>query len=270
MELKISMAEKKYQYIYGPVSSWRLGVSLGIDPISQKDKICTFDCPYCQLGKTEKFSAERKIFVPTKAILEEIKSVPPSGIDYITFSGSGEPTLAKNLGDLIRGIQKFRNEKIAVITNSSLIGRTDVQEDLMLADLILAKLDACSHDVFRAISQPMQGIRFNQLVKDIKEFRLKFKQRFALQIMFAPVNQKYTQEIAQLAREINPHEIQINTPLRPCGVRPLSEDEIRDIVNCFRKICGDRMMIANVYEASRKETLPLDSEDTIRRRGDQQ
>ena len=84
--------KKNYRYIYGPVSSWRLGISLGIDPISGKEKICSFDCIYCQLGKTKFFSKKRKIFIPAERIIKEIYLLPPLKIDYITFSGSGEPT----------------------------------------------------------------------------------------------------------------------------------------------------------------------------------
>ncbi|MFC1805334.1 radical SAM protein, partial [Candidatus Omnitrophota bacterium] len=125
------------QYIYGPVPSWRLGSSLGIDPISRSKKICSFDCTYCQLGKTEIFSDQRQVFVPTNKIIEEFKLVPLIQIDYITFSGVGEPTLASNLGEAIRGVKEIRKERIAVLTNSSLIDRDDVKRDLLLADLVV-------------------------------------------------------------------------------------------------------------------------------------
>ncbi len=84
----------KYKYIYGPVFSWRLGRSLGIDPISKEKKICTFDCLYCQLGKTDRLTNIRSMFVPTVEIIKEIRKIPPLKIDYLTFSGRGEPTLA--------------------------------------------------------------------------------------------------------------------------------------------------------------------------------
>ena len=133
---------KKYQYIYGPVSSWRLGRSLGVDAISHaRGKLCNYDCIYCQVGKTKIFNTKRKIFVPTLKILREIESFPRTKIDYITFSGLGEPTLAKNLGQLIKGIRKIRKNKIAIITNASLINQKNVRKDLLLADLVMLKLD---------------------------------------------------------------------------------------------------------------------------------
>jgi len=101
------MIDKKYKYIYGPVDSWRLGRSLGVDLISRDDKICTFDCVYCQVGKIATFSDRREVFVPTEEIIGEIKSLPSLEIDYVTFSGRGEPTLAENLGEVIREIKKM-------------------------------------------------------------------------------------------------------------------------------------------------------------------
>ena len=101
----MGMSKSGYRYIYGPVSSWRLGRSLGVDPISAKEKICTFDCVYCQLGRTKTFSSERREFVRIKDVIHEIQTLPLPPIDYITFSGAGEPTLAKNLGGMIKAVK---------------------------------------------------------------------------------------------------------------------------------------------------------------------
>lgn len=238
----------EYKYIYGPVSSWRLGRSLGIDPVSNVQKICTFDCVYCQAGKTNVFSGERKIYVPTADIMEEFASLPPLKVDYITFSGAGEPTLAENLGQLIKEIKKIRSEKIAVLTNSSLMNREDVQKDLMLADFVSAKLDACSEELFAEINQPMQTIRFDAIVKGIKEFKAQYKGTLALQIMFIENNKARAEEIAGLAKEIGPDEIELNTPLRPCDVKPLPVEDLKKIENCFLRNCGNHIKITNVYK----------------------
>ena len=97
---------RQFKYIYGPVPSWRLGSSLGIDLLSQEKKICNFDCIYCQIGKTESYTAERKVYIPVKKVIDELKFVPLVNIDYITLSGRGEPTLAKNLGEVIDAIKQ--------------------------------------------------------------------------------------------------------------------------------------------------------------------
>ncbi|GAG26027.1 unnamed protein product, partial [marine sediment metagenome] len=182
---------KNYKYIYGPVPSWRLGSSLGIDPLSEKVKICNFDCIYCQIGKTKIFAKERRVFVPTAKIIKEIKPLPAIRIDYITFSGSGEPTLAKNLGRMIKAIKKIRKEKIAVLTNSSLMHRKDVQKDLLLADFVVAKLDAHLQDIFVRINQPMKTIGLEKIINGIKKFKGRFRGKLALQIMFVKKNKKY-------------------------------------------------------------------------------
>ena len=253
---------KAYKYIYGPVPSWRLGDSLGVDLISKKEKACTFDCVYCQIGPTRVTSDKREIFVSTKLVLGEIKSLSDLKIDYITFSGRGEPTLAKNLGEAIREIKKIRKEKIAVITNSSLMGRKDVREDLALADLVMAKLDACCDAPFLGINKAIQGITFDKILKGIKEFKSGYNGRLALQVMFIEDNKKCAGDIAKLVKEIDPHEIQINTPLRPCGVEALSREEINKIKGYFKG-----MSVISVYDAEKRKAKAINKEDTLRRRG---
>lgn len=252
----------KYKYIYGPVYSWRLGYSLGIDPVSCEEKVCTFDCLYCQLGKTNVFSEERKAFIPIKKVIEEIKSLPPLKIDYITFSGRGEPTLAKNLGGMIKAIRKIRKEKIAVITNSSLIDSSDVRRDLSLADLVMLKLDACSEKAFFRINAPLASIKFNDILKGIGKFKAEYKGRLALQIMFSEENMAYAEGIALLARSINPDELQINTPLRPSRIRPLSRKELDSIKAYF-----EGMNVTYVYKGKKKDIVPVDRYATLKRRG---
>ena len=256
------MDKQNYKYIYGPVPSWRLGSSLGVDPISKNEKICTFDCIYCQIGKTRYLTDERKTFVPAKEIIKELDLLPPLEIDYITFSGTGEPTLAENLEEMIKGVRQIRREKIAVLTNSSLIHRDNVIKDLSLADLVVAKLDAPSQDIFELINQPAKNIKIDAVIRAIKDFKSCYKGRLALQIMFMEENKIYAKEIAQIAKEINPDEVQLNTPLRPCGIKPLTKDEMAAIEEYF---CG--LNTVSVYRAEKKGVKPISSEDTLKRRG---
>jgi len=238
----------KYKHIYGPVSSWRLGRSLGVDAVhTAKGKVCSFDCTYCQAGKTRALTAKRRVFVPTAEIIEEIKALPALKIDYITFSGAGEPTLAKNLGEIIKKIRKIRREKIAVITNAALIDKKDVRADLSLADLVIAKLDAASAAVFTAVNKPAKGLKLDSVVKGLARFGSEYKGRFALQIMFVDKNKARAKEIASLARKISPDEVQINTPLRPGGETPLSKKEMKKIEKFFTG-----MNCVNVYRPGRK------------------
>ena len=255
------MIKSKLKYIYGPVYSWRMGMSLGIDPVTAKKKICNFDCIYCQLGRTTEFYNERANFVPVEDIMREIDSLPPIDIDYYTFSGRGEPTLAKNLGSMIRSVRKSTKGKVAVITNAALIDKESVQDDLMCADLVLAKLDACDEASLNTVDIPGKGVEFPNIVKGIKDFKKKFKGKLALQIMFIEENKKYAKAIADVARDIDPDEIQINTPLRPGGT-PVSEDDLMDIKRHF-----EGLPAVTVYEMERRDVEPFDEKETILRHG---
>jgi len=253
---------RKYQYIYGPVPSWRVGSSLGIDLLSQKEKICSYDCVYCQLGRTGIFTVARQIYVPDMEIVKEVQSLPDISIDYITFSGKGEPTLAENLGSLITAVRTIRQEPIAVITNSSLIDRQNVQNELAYADFVIAKLDTSSRESFRKVNRPSREIEFDAIVAGLKEFRKLFTGKLALQIMFIQDNVKDAEAIAGIARDIHPDEVQINTPLRPCGVIALGQEKLSEIKNHFKGLNA-----ISVYESRKKDVKPISDRDTLKRRG---
>lgn len=257
--------KKNYKYIYGPVNSWRLGSSLGIDIISNKEKICSYGCIYCQLGSTEHFTSDRKIYVKTKNILQEFKELYKKvEVDYVTFSGSGEPTLASNLGGVIKGLKKIqKNIPIAVITNSSLIHRKDVKGDLKKGDFIMFKLDAGSRGMFNKMNSPESGIKLRKIINGIKEFDKIFKGKLALQIMFVEENKKEAKKLSKIAREINPDEVQINTPLRPCKVEALSKEELKKVKKEFKGL-----NIKSVYEDRKdvNKVEPIDKEAVKERR----
>ena len=263
--------KKNFEYLYGPVSSWRLGSSLGIDLISRNEKICSFDCTYCQLGKTRIKTKERQIYVPKEMIIEEIKTLPPDfAIDYITFSGRGEPTLAANLGQVTKQIKALRKEKIAVITNSSLMWDKSVRDELSLSDFVMAKLDAFDQESFKKINRPVEGIEFKEVYEGIKSFKAEYNTRLAIQMMFFEINKNEFKRLAELAFKIEPDEIQINTPLRPCDERPLSQKEIAHIREYFEELKGrvdSTAKIISVYDAEHKKVKAISDEDTLRRRG---
>ncbi|HAV43166.1 TPA: radical SAM protein [bacterium] len=251
-----------YRYIYGPVSSWRLGRSLGVDPLSRQDKICSFNCLYCQLGEALAYELERRVFVATTEIIEEIERLPKIEMDYLTLSGRGESTLAENLGEIVESLRRFRKEPVAVLTNSSLMNRDDVRKELSLADLVVVKLDAPSQRLFERINRPAKGVNLGGILEGIKRFREEYRTRLALQIMFIGENKDQVNELASLAFKLQPDEIQINTPLRPSPIKPLSKEAISKIRGCFKGL-----NTISVYNAERKGAKPLNLEDTIKRRG---
>jgi wyosine [tRNA(Phe)-imidazoG37] synthetase (radical SAM superfamily) len=223
------------EIVYGPVSSWRLGRSLGIDPICAEGKICSFDCVYCSLGRTTIKTIERKTFVQAKIARQDLeKALKKVNADVVTFSGTGEPTLAKNLGELIEIARDVSGLPVAVLTNSSLMFRKSVRKDLVKADIVKGKLDASNDVLFKMINRPDEKISLSNIVEGLEKFRKEFAGRFAIEIMFVPENKQFSGEIAKITKKINPDEIQINTPLRPSPVKPLSPAEISEVQKSFK------------------------------------
>jgi len=248
--------------VYGPVSSWRLGRSLGIDLLSTKGKTCSFDCIYCQLGSTVHFLAERRQFVSLDKLAIELERVRDIPADYATFSGVGEPTLASNLGEAIGLARSILGLPVAVLTNSSLITREDVRHELGLADVVVAKLDAPSQELFNIINRPMVGYSLDEILQGIRYFRSEYKGKLALQMMFVEANKDYAPEMAKMAAELSPDEVQINTPLRPSEVKPLPPEAVAAIGHELSSLEG----VVTVYEAARPEVTPLSLKETLRRR----
>ncbi|MCX5782327.1 MAG: radical SAM protein [Elusimicrobia bacterium] len=263
------MIKKKIDYhcIYGPVASWRLGVSLGIDPISMSYKVCSFDCLYCQIGRTKVLSTKRECFATTDEIIGELKTITKEGIDYITFAGAGEPTLAGNLGRIIQKVKAVRLEKVAVITNSSILNDPEVRSELLMADKVIVKLDAADEKTFKKINRPAKEVKFKNILQGLRDFRKEFKGELAVQIMVIKENKKSAKEIAKLAYSISPDEIQINTPLRPCPVEPLGKKEITAIIEEFKILCPKTRILSVYGPREEIKTESISGKDTLRRRG---
>lgn len=207
--------------IYGPVESWRLGKSLGIDLIMDPST-CSFNCTYCQLGFIQKITSERKLFVPTKKVLEDFKASNWQVADVITFSGSGEPTLALNLGEVICEIKKITKIPVAILTNATLFNDEKVRKDILNADVISVKLDAPDDETLQAINRPARGINFDSILQGIKRLKedisvgvYRSTPKLQIQTMFMPQNKNKIEALAKLLNEIKPDEVALNTPTRP-------------------------------------------------------
>lgn len=248
--------------IYGPVSSWRLGRSLGIDLLSTRGNTCSFDCTYCQLGKTVRPLSERKEFITLTALAKELETAKGVPADYATFSGVGEPTLASNLGKAIEIVKSTLGLPVAVLTNSSFMPREDVRRELALADVVVAKVDAPDEERFQAINRPFGGYTLGEILQGIRRFRSEYKGKLALQMMFVEANRDCAPEMARIARELSPDEVQVNTPLRPCAVKPLPPEEIANIRHKFSGLEG----VVTVYEVVTPDVTPLSPDETLRRR----
>jgi len=145
------MKAQPFKHVFGPVSSRRLGRSLGVDLVPLKT--CTYDCIYCQLGRTTLKTTERREWVPLDLVLEQVQAKLATEPDYITLSGSGEPTLFSRVGELIGRIKDVTDIPVAVLTNGSLLWQKAVRDDLQQADVVIPSLDAGNERMFRYVNR---------------------------------------------------------------------------------------------------------------------
>jgi wyosine [tRNA(Phe)-imidazoG37] synthetase (radical SAM superfamily) len=210
------------EFVFGPVPSRRLGFSLGVDIIPRK--YCSFDCIYCQVGKTTHKQVERCSFSDPGLIVKQVVERVEEGrrIDFISLSGSGEPTLNADIGEIIRAIKRKTSIPLAVITNGSLLFREDVRSDIAAADLVLPSLDATGDAVFERINRPHPALSFTQLVEGLKAFRRGYKGKIWLEIMLIKGINNGVEDakiFKQTVSDISMDKIQLNTVARP----PLEE-----------------------------------------------
>lgn len=199
--------------VYGPVRSWRYGASLGID-LLYVDSICSFQCVYCQLGRIHRHTAERRVWVPTEKVLADFESSAWREADIITFSGNGEPTLAANLGEVLRAIKQRSGKPVLVLTNATLLGDAAVRADLADADEIACKLDATDDATLARVDRPVAGINVDSIAEGIAAFRRAFRGKLPLQVMMLHGNLKDVVRLAEVIRRIGPDEVQLNLPSR--------------------------------------------------------
>jgi wyosine [tRNA(Phe)-imidazoG37] synthetase (radical SAM superfamily) len=219
-------------YVFGPVPSRRLGQSLGIDTIPLKT--CNWNCVYCQLGRTVPLTNRRQEYIPREKILTEVETAlaahKPGEIDWITFVGSGEPTLHSSTGWLIRQVKALTELPVAVITNGSLLYLPEVRQELSAADAVLPSLDAGNPELYRKINRPHAEITLARLLAGLEAFRADFKGLIWVEVMLVQgLNDSVSalEEIAAALQRIRPDEVHIVLPTRPPSetwVRPPDEE----------------------------------------------
>ncbi len=207
-------------YVFGPVPSRRLGQSLGIDPL--RFKTCNYNCVYCQLGRTRRFTTARQDFVPREAVLNQIEGalqrLGPGEVDYITFVGQGEPLLYASLGWLIRAVKGLTSLPVAVITNGALLSEPEVREEVKPADVVIPTVDAADVALFRRINRPHPSIRLDSLLQGLREFRQMYGGLLWIEVMLVAGLNDGDEHLARLGetlRALSPDAIQINVPVRP-------------------------------------------------------
>ncbi len=248
--------------------SRRLGLSLGIDVVPFKT--CTYDCIYCQLGRTTNKTVERKEYVPLHDVLAEIdrKLDTAPAPDYITLSGSGEPTLYSELGRLISAIKKKTGIPVAVLTNGSLLWDKEVQEALLEADLVVPSLDAGSEEMFQYVNRPHSDIAFEKMIAGLVEFRKNFSNRIWLEVFLLGAMPEIDSEVKKIishVEKIRPDKVQLNTVARPPVENfacPLSQDQMLKFAEMFGKSAEviadyDRVHSRADCAASREDILNM-------------
>jgi len=208
--------KKTQEYIFGPVPSRRLGRSLGVDLVPFKT--CSYDCIYCQLGRTTNKTTQRKEWVPIDIVTEQLKEKLDSKPDYITLSGSGEPTLYSRLGELISRIKNLSDIPVAVLTNGSLLGLPEVRNALKSADLVVPSLDAGGSQIFQYVNRPHSNITFSKMLEGLVKFREEYRGQYWLEVFLIAGVRTPDAEIGRLAscvESICPDKVQVNTVTRP-------------------------------------------------------
>jgi len=233
------MNPHRFQYVFGPVASRRLGRSLGVDLVEYKT--CTYDCIYCQLGRTLNKTVRRSACVALEPVLGEITrrlAVRPQP-DYITLSGSGEPTLYARIGELIDAIKKISTVPVAVLTNGSLLGDPRVREDLWHADLVVPSLDAGDDRMFQYVNRPHPRIKFADMLAGLVAFRREFAKPIWLEVFIlggVTTVDAEVDKIAEAAGRIQPDRVQLNTVSRPPAesyAMPASREQLERIAKRF-------------------------------------
>ena len=231
-------------HVFGPVPSRRLGQSLGIDPLPLKT--CNWNCVYCQLGRTVPLTNERREYVPAEEILLEVdqalRSRASGEIDWVTFVGSGEPTLHRRLGGMIRRVKAMTTLPVAVITNGSLLYLPEVRAELMAADAILPTLDAGAADLYRQINRPHPDVTFDRLVDGLVAFRDEYRGGLWVEVMLVRgLNDSLQalEDIAKILRRVRPDAVHINLPTRPpceTWAQPTGEEGLTRALSIFGDI----------------------------------
>jgi wyosine [tRNA(Phe)-imidazoG37] synthetase (radical SAM superfamily) len=253
-------------HIFGPVPSRRLGRSLGIDLVPFKT--CTYDCIYCQLGRTSCKTVERKEWVPLEAVLEELEQKLSTQPDYITLSGSGEPTLFSRIDELIDRIKALTDIPVAVLTNGSLLWQEDVRRQLLQADLVIPSLDAGNESLFRLVNRPHDSISFAKMLEGLIAMRGEFAGQYWLEVFVLAGYSDLQAELARLREcvdRIRPDRVQLNTVIRPPAENHavgLSRERLAEIARLFdppAEVIADYSRIHSPAEscAGQKEILEL-------------
>jgi wyosine [tRNA(Phe)-imidazoG37] synthetase (radical SAM superfamily) len=257
-----------YNYLFGPVPSRRLGISLGLDLVPMKT--CTLNCIYCECGRTTNLSLERKEYVPFEAVKEELThylSHNPMP-DYVTFSGSGEPLLNSRIGDVVHFMKDLIPDiPIAVLTNGTLLFQKQACDDIREATVVIPSLDAATERVFRKINRPHPQLKIDTIISGLIKLRKDYTGQIWLEVFIVPGLNDTEQELTALKQsivKIEPDRIQLNTLDRPGTVPTIHAatwKELEHVLDFWQ--LGNAEIIAKAQERKELMSYRTDVESAI-------
>ena len=241
--------------VFGPVPSRRLGRSLGIDLVPPKT--CTFDCVYCESGRTDHLSLERRTFVDPDVVVRELEdhfSRYPEGVDALTLSSAGEPTLYEPLGELLRSVKKrFPSRPLVALTNGSLLWDARVRRDLLAADRVVPSLDAVEEAVFKAVNRPHPLLKLSEILEGLEAFGREYGGELFLEVLLVAGYNDHPREcrgIRRMVDRLNPDAVELNTVVRPParpGVRGLTRERMEEVRAYFP---AEKTTIVGAFQGS--------------------
>lgn len=250
--------------VFGPVPSRRLGRSLGVDLVPFKT--CTYDCIYCQLGKTTSKLLERKEWVVLNDVIDKVKEKLLTKPDYITLSGSGEPTLYSRIDELIDRIKVITEIPVAVLTNGSLLWHGDVRRQLANADLVIPSLDAGDETMFRLVNRPHEAISFEQMLGGLINFRREFRGDCWLEVFVLADYTAVPDEFAKIVQCVNyvkPNRVQLNTVARPPAEQYARGVSARCLANLASNLPLSAEVIADFRGVHQQAEFAADREEIL-------
>jgi wyosine [tRNA(Phe)-imidazoG37] synthetase (radical SAM superfamily) len=254
------------KFLYGPVASRRLGLSLGVDIVPFK--VCTLDCVYCQLGKTTEKTVERAEYAPPEKILVELKEKLAGSLraDFITVGGSGEPILNSRLGEIIDGVKKITDIPVAVLTNGTLLYKPDVRKDCAKADVVLPSLDAGDKRTFEQVNCPHKDILIENLIAGLCDFRNEYAGQIWLEVFLVEGLNTGAEQVARLKNaieRIRPDKVHLNTAVRPTahtGIKKVGLEELEAIAT---NLGGNCEVVADFPPARYGERISTHAPDAV-------
>ena len=256
--------EKKQEYIFGPVPSRRLGRSLGVDLVPFKT--CSYDCIYCQLGRTTNKTIKRKEWVPIDVVTEQLKAKLSSKPDYITLSGSGEPTLFSRLEELISRIKGVTDIPVAVLTNGSLLWLPEVRRALKTADMVVPSLDAGSSEVFQYVNRPHSDITFSEMLDGLVKFRSEYTGKYWLEVFLiagVTTTEKEIKNLTNCIKLIGPDKVQVNTVTRPPAEVFAESVPLKQLQAITEKLYDKAEVIADYSDVHKQQDFSARREDVL-------